>query len=49
MEFKAIGDQYVKDEFRRHKNCKPEEITPFMTGWLVCSIHLMYKYFKMLS
>ena len=49
VEFKAIGDQYVKDEFRRHKNCKPEEITPFMTGWLVCSIHLMYKYFKMLS
>ena len=35
LEFKAIGDQYVKDEFRRHKKCKPEEVPHFMTGWVV--------------
>jgi len=35
LEFKAIGDQYVKEEFKRHKNCKPEEVSAFMTAWVV--------------
>jgi len=35
LEFKAIGDQYVKDEFRRHKSCNPTEGNVFMAEWVV--------------
>jgi len=35
VEFKAIGDQYVKDEFRRHKTCQPKEADVFMAEWVV--------------
>ncbi|XP_069120325.1 succinate dehydrogenase assembly factor 3, mitochondrial-like [Argopecten irradians] len=31
--FKAIGDQYVKDEFKRHKNITSAEADVFMTEW----------------
>ncbi|XP_074543304.1 succinate dehydrogenase assembly factor 3, mitochondrial [Halichoeres trimaculatus] len=33
IDLRALGDQYVKDEFRRHKTAKPEEVTNFMTEW----------------
>ncbi|XP_071493129.1 succinate dehydrogenase assembly factor 3, mitochondrial-like [Diadema antillarum] len=33
LEMKALGDQYVKAEFRRHKEAKPEEVTRFMREW----------------
>ncbi|KAL2080529.1 hypothetical protein ACEWY4_024322 [Coilia grayii] len=33
LELKALGDQYVKDEFRRNKNASPEEAKVFMTEW----------------
>ncbi|XP_016398150.1 succinate dehydrogenase assembly factor 3, mitochondrial-like [Sinocyclocheilus rhinocerous] len=29
----ALGDQYVKDEFRRHKSALAEEVTRFMAEW----------------
>lgn len=35
---KALGDQYVKDEFRRHKQVNPAEAHVFMQEWTV-SIH----------
>ncbi|XP_060586509.1 succinate dehydrogenase assembly factor 3, mitochondrial-like [Ruditapes philippinarum] len=29
----AMGDQYVKDEFRRHKKCSETEAEVFMDEW----------------
>ncbi|XP_033732828.1 succinate dehydrogenase assembly factor 3, mitochondrial-like [Pecten maximus] len=31
--FKAIGDQYVKDEFKRHKNITTAEAEVFVAEW----------------
>ncbi|XP_071355765.1 succinate dehydrogenase assembly factor 3, mitochondrial [Trachinotus anak] len=33
IDLRALGDQYVKDEFRRHKSASPEEVKGFMTEW----------------
>ncbi|XP_070703045.1 succinate dehydrogenase assembly factor 3, mitochondrial [Pempheris klunzingeri] len=33
LDLRALGDQYVKDEFRRHKTASPEEVESFMTEW----------------
>ncbi|XP_042333616.1 succinate dehydrogenase assembly factor 3, mitochondrial [Sceloporus undulatus] len=33
LELKALGDQYVKDEFRRHKSVNPEEAQRFLQEW----------------
>ncbi|XP_030841675.1 succinate dehydrogenase assembly factor 3, mitochondrial-like [Strongylocentrotus purpuratus] len=33
LEMKALGDEYVKAEFRRHKNVKSEEVQNFMSEW----------------
>ncbi|KAK2887202.1 hypothetical protein Q8A67_015430 [Cirrhinus molitorella] len=33
MDLRALGDQYVKDEFRRHKTASPEEVPRFMAEW----------------
>ncbi|XP_034561584.1 succinate dehydrogenase assembly factor 3, mitochondrial isoform X2 [Notolabrus celidotus] len=33
IDLRALGDQYVKDEFRRHKGATPEEAQNFMTEW----------------
>ncbi|XP_039977486.1 succinate dehydrogenase assembly factor 3, mitochondrial isoform X1 [Xiphias gladius] len=33
IDLRALGDQYVKDEFRRHKRSSPEEVKSFMTEW----------------
>lgn len=35
IHLKALGDQYVKDEFRRHKTAAKEEVTSFMKEWEV--------------
>lgn len=35
IELRALGDQYVKDEFRRHKSAGPKEVKSFMTEWEV--------------
>lgn len=32
---KALGDQYLKDEFRRHKNATREQLTEFIQEWKV--------------
>lgn len=37
-ELKELGQTYVKDEFRRHKNCNPTEANIFMLEWTVCNI-----------
>ncbi|XP_039536692.1 succinate dehydrogenase assembly factor 3, mitochondrial [Pimephales promelas] len=33
IDLRALGDQYVKDEFRRNKSASGEEVTRFMTEW----------------
>ncbi|KAL1255730.1 hypothetical protein QQF64_013791 [Cirrhinus molitorella] len=33
IDLRALGDQYVKDEFRRHKTASPEEVPRFMAEW----------------
>ncbi|NP_001297844.1 succinate dehydrogenase assembly factor 3, mitochondrial [Esox lucius] len=33
IDLRALGDQYVKDEFRRNKSAAPEEVTVFMREW----------------
>ncbi|XP_062385891.1 succinate dehydrogenase assembly factor 3, mitochondrial [Sardina pilchardus] len=33
LDLRALGDQYVKDEFRRNKSAAPEEVKSFMTEW----------------
>ncbi|KAM8766180.1 succinate dehydrogenase assembly factor 3, mitochondrial [Acanthopagrus schlegelii] len=33
IDLKALGDQYVKDEFRRHKTASPEVVKSFMAEW----------------
>lgn len=47
-DIKILGDVYVKDEFRRHKNCKPTEANVFLNEWAVSSSSLckLLKNFK---
>uniref|UniRef100_UPI0037E8AD8D succinate dehydrogenase assembly factor 3, mitochondrial n=1 Tax=Semicossyphus pulcher TaxID=241346 RepID=UPI0037E8AD8D len=33
IDLRALGDQYVKEEFRRHKSASTEEVKSFMTEW----------------
>ncbi|XP_053266005.1 succinate dehydrogenase assembly factor 3, mitochondrial [Podarcis raffonei] len=33
LELKTLGDQYVKDEFRRHRSVGPEEAQCFLREW----------------
>lgn len=35
LDLRALGDQYVKDEFRRHKGASSEEVKSFMKEWEV--------------
>jgi len=32
---KALGDQYLKDEFRRHKNATGEQVAEFIQEWKI--------------
>jgi len=34
---KALGDQYVKDEFKRHRNSTIEQAQEFIQEWKVSS------------
>lgn len=34
-ELRTLGNIYVRDEFRRHKNAQPEFVTNFMVEWSV--------------
>lgn len=49
-ELRIIGDQYVKDEFRRHKNVAREQALLFLKEWTVSMpvcilIHMIHLYF----
>ena len=45
IHMKAIGDTYVKDEFRRHKNADPQQTQVFMEAWAVI-LKLELQYFN---
>ncbi|CAH3154257.1 unnamed protein product [Porites lobata] len=32
---RALGDQYLKDEFRRHKNATREQLAEFIQEWKI--------------
>lgn len=34
-ELRVLGNEYVRDEFRRHKKAQPEFVTNFMVEWSV--------------
>ncbi|XP_023328412.1 succinate dehydrogenase assembly factor 3, mitochondrial [Eurytemora carolleeae] len=40
LHLKAIGDTYVKDEFRRHKKVEPAQAKMFMEAWARYAIDL---------
>lgn len=42
IDLRALGDQYVKDEFRRHKSASSEEVQGFMREWEVKQTLLMF-------
>lgn len=45
IDLKALGDQYVKEEFRRHKGVSLREGTAFMAEWEVrCFAYNVEKY-----
>ena len=39
QELKAVGDIYVKEEFRRHKSAESAFIASFMIEWTVCQYY----------
>lgn len=41
-DLKALGDQYVKDEFRRHKTVGSDEAQRFMQEWEASECHLFF-------
>lgn len=43
IDLRALGDQYVKDEFRRNKSASPEEVKSFMKEWEVNHFTLLYR------
>ena len=42
LELKALGDQYVKEEFRRHKDCETQFVPTFMKEWTVSMVMLIF-------
>lgn len=34
-ELRELGNQYVREEFRRHKTAEPQYVTNFMVEWSV--------------
>lgn len=34
-EMQSLGNNYLRDEFKRHKNCNQAEAHVFMNGWAV--------------
>ncbi|CAH1979622.1 unnamed protein product [Acanthoscelides obtectus] len=40
MELQVVGTNYVRDEFRKHKNCNEHETVIFMNEWTNYAISL---------
>jgi len=41
-ELQELGQKYVHDEFRRHKNCNAKEAKTFMLEWTVRTNTIFY-------
>ncbi|CAH2103666.1 unnamed protein product [Euphydryas editha] len=39
-ELRILGDNYARDEFKRHKNCNPHEASIFLHEWTNYAINL---------
>ncbi|XP_041986347.1 succinate dehydrogenase assembly factor 3, mitochondrial [Aricia agestis] len=39
-ELRIMGDNYARDEFKRHKNCNPQEANIFLNEWTDYAINL---------
>ncbi|XP_026762135.1 succinate dehydrogenase assembly factor 3, mitochondrial [Galleria mellonella] len=39
-ELRILGDNYARDEFKRHKDCNPEEARIFLSEWTDYAINL---------
>ncbi|CAH1979623.1 unnamed protein product [Acanthoscelides obtectus] len=44
MELQVVGTNYVRDEFRKHKNCNEHETVIFMNEWTVSSLSVLEYY-----
>ena len=40
IHLKAIGDSYVRDEFKRHKKAEAQQVKTFMEAWATYAIDL---------
>lgn len=43
-ELRIMGDNYARDEFKRHKKCNPPEAKIFLTEWTVSMKHIYERY-----
>uniref|UniRef100_A0A8C5SKU5 Succinate dehydrogenase assembly factor 3 n=1 Tax=Laticauda laticaudata TaxID=8630 RepID=A0A8C5SKU5_LATLA len=48
LELKALGDQYVKDEFRRHKSISPQEAQHFLQEWEASDFFFTWSYLALI-
>ncbi|XP_050360836.1 succinate dehydrogenase assembly factor 3, mitochondrial [Nymphalis io] len=39
-ELRILGDNYAREEFKRHKNCNPQEANIFLNEWTDYAINL---------
>ena len=42
LELKALGDQYVKDEFKRHKTAEAQFVPVFVKEWTVRTFFIFH-------
>lgn len=42
-EIQPLGNNYVRDEFKRHKNCVESEAIIFLHEWTVSKDHVNYR------
>ena len=43
MELRSVGDAYVRDEFKRHKDADVNFVPVFMTEWTVSSYNALQR------
>lgn len=42
-ELRVLGDNYAREEFKRHKNCTPDEAKIFLNEWTVSKITNLFR------
>lgn len=47
-ELQALGDQYVKDEFKRHRDAELQFVPMFMNSWTVCATFACYNVYLLM-